>query len=132
MEYCNSFPRLREHLRNRISAAVQPKDRALTLFGADYNWVTQDVDRRSKSTMHSSGGRNNPDERHFQATFCQRHGFVELHQPEMTHDGPSSLARLDRLYLNHHLAEQIDRELQSVALEWRRDLSHHRAVFVAR
>ncbi len=132
MEYCNSFPRLREHLRDRISSAIRSKDRVLTLFGGDYNWVPQDIDRRAKSTMLTSGGRNNFDERHFQASLGSRHGFVELHQPEMTHDGPTALSRLDRFYLNHHLVEQIDRDLQSVALEWRHDLSHHRALFIAR
>ncbi len=55
MEYCNSFPRLREHLRDRISSAIQSKDRVLTLFGGDYNWVPQDIDRRAKSTMLTSG-----------------------------------------------------------------------------
>ena len=132
MEYCNSFPRLREHLRNRISAATRHRERVLTLFGADCNWVAEDVDRRSKPSMQTTGRRNNFDERHFQTVLCQRHGFVELHQPEMTHSGPTSMARLDRFYINHHLAELIDRELQSVAMEWRPDLSHHRAVLVAR
>ncbi len=132
MEYCNSFPRLREHLRNRISAAIQSRDRVLTLFGADCNWAPQGADRRAKSTMDATGSRNDMDERHFQATMCQKHGLVELHQPEMTHSGSVSLSRLDRFYLNHHLSEQIDRELQAVALEWRRDISDHRAVFVAR
>ena len=42
------------------------------------------------------------------------------------------MSGLDRFYLNHHLVEQIDRELQAVALEWRPGLSHHRAVMVAR
>ena len=42
------------------------------------------------------------------------------------------MARLDRFYLNHHLSEQIDRELQSIALEWRPDLSDHRALLIAR
>ena len=132
MEYCNSFPRLREHLRCRIGGAIQPKDTTLTLFGADFNWVPQDVDRRSKSTMNVSGSRNNFDERHFQSVICSRHGFVELHQTEMTHSCSSALSRLDRFYLNQHLSEQIDRELQSVALEWRPDLSAHRAILVAR
>ena len=131
-EYCSTFPKLREHMRHRISTAIQPRHRVLTLFGADFNWVPQNVDRRSKTTMDCSGGRNPPDERHFQSILGQAHGLVELHQPEMTRDSSTSTARLDRFYSNHHLVEQIDRELQSVALEWRLDLSDHRALFVAR
>ena len=49
------------------------------------------------------------DEQHFQTVLGQRHGFVELHQPEMTHLGSSSFARLDPFYLNQHILEQIDR-----------------------
>ena len=132
IQYCNTFPKLREHLRNRISAAIRPKEHVLTLLGADFNWVPQDVDMRSRSSMGTTGGRNNPEERHFQSVVCQRHGFVELHQSDMTHSGSSSLSRLDRFYINQHLSEQIDWELQSVALEWRLDLSNHRAIMVAR
>lgn len=96
MGCCTSFPRLRGHLRDRISDAIRPKDRVLTLFGADFNWAPQDVDRRSKSDMNKSGGRPGVDERHFRTVICQKHGFVELHQSEMTHSNASSLSRLDR------------------------------------
>ena len=50
----------------------------------------------------------------------------------MTHSGSTSFGRLDRFYINQHIAEQLDRELLSVALEWRPDLSDHRALLVAR
>ena len=121
-DYCSSFPRLREHLRNRISAAIKPKGLALTLLGADFNWVTQDSDRRAKAHMDSTGRRDRAEESHFQSACCQRHGLVELHQSEMTHSGCTSMSRLDRFYLNQHLVEQIDRELQAVTLEWRPDM----------
>ncbi|CAK0901541.1 unnamed protein product [Prorocentrum cordatum] len=55
-----------------------------------------------------------------------RHGLEELFHPEMTHMCATASSRIDRLYLNHHASEQIDRELQAVALEWQRDLSAHR------
>ena len=132
VEYCSSFPRLREHLRNRISTSIRPKESVLTIFGADFNWVALDSDRRCKTTMNSTGSRNGSDERHFQRTIAQKHGLVELIQPEMTHTCATAYSRLDRIYLNQHLSEQIDRELQSVALEWRPELSNHRAVLVAR
>ncbi len=65
--YCDTLAKLREHLRNRISAAIRPKDSVLTLLGADFNWVPTDADRRARSSMTTTGGRNTGDERHFQA-----------------------------------------------------------------
>ena len=50
----------------------------------------------------------------------------------MTHSGSTAFSRIDRFYSNQHVAEQIDRELQAVALEWRPDLSAHRPIFVDR
>ena len=132
VDYCSTFPRLRELMRNRISATIKPRGVALTLLGADFNWVTQDSDRRVKAHMDSTGRRDRAEESHFQSTCCQRHGLVELHQSDMTHSGSTAMSSLDRFYLNQHLVEQIDRELQVVAIERRPDLSHHRAVMVAR
>lgn len=57
--------------------------------------------------------------------------MVDLHQPDTTHRCAVAHARLDRIYLNQHIVEQVDRELQVVALDWF-DLSHHRAVLAAR
>ena len=75
MEYCTTFPRLREHMRNRISAAVKPRDQVFTLFGADFNWVTDENDRRAKNHMEATGRRDRVDENHFQTTCVQRHGL---------------------------------------------------------
>ena len=72
------------------------------------------------------------EEKHFVATCCRRHGLVELHQADMTYSGSSATPRIDRFYLSQHFVEQIDRDLQAVALEWRPTLSDHRAIMVAR
>ena len=32
-DYCNSFPRLREHLRTRIGRAIKPQEQVLTVLG---------------------------------------------------------------------------------------------------
>ena len=55
-----------------------------------------------------------------------------MFQGEHTHASSNSRARLDRVYTNQHVAEQIDRHLRVSALEWRPDLSHHRAIFLSR
>ncbi len=131
-DYCNTFPRLREHLRSRIASAIRPRNKVLTLMGADFNWVVEDRDRCTKSTMDHSAVNNKQEELHFQSCCCKGKGLVELYQGDMTYDGSSALSRLDRFYLNHHLSEQIDKDISAVALEWRIDLSDHRALLMKR
>ena len=42
--------------------------------------------------------------------------LYELLQTEATHEGPISFARLDRVYVNQPLVDQLDRRVYSVAL----------------
>ena len=56
----------------------------------------------------------------------------DMHQREMTYAGAAARARLDRFYYNGHLAEQLDRDIRCVALEWKPGLSQHRAVLFSR
>eukprot|EP00959_Pyramimonas_sp_CCMP1952_P307674 6439858-Pyramimonas_sp.AAC.1 len=50
----------------------------------------------------------------------------------MTFASSSAWSRLDRLYCNQHVAEQLDRDIKAVALEWKPHLSDHRAVLFSR
>ena len=63
---------------------------------------------------------------------CAQRGLHELHQPELTHASATSRSRLDTIYTNQHVIEQLDREVKSVALEWKPSLSNHRAVLMSR
>lgn len=49
-----------------------------------------------------------------------------------TYDSAQVRSRLDRVYWNQHLADQLDRRLICVALEWKPGLSAHRAVSFGR
>ncbi|CAK0903838.1 unnamed protein product, partial [Prorocentrum cordatum] len=85
MEYCSTFPRLREHMRTRLARAIQPQHRVLTLLGGDFNWAALKTDRRCVATLQPTGGRDDGEERNFRLSIGQRHGLEELFQPEMTH-----------------------------------------------
>ncbi len=82
--------------------------------------------------MRSSGSRDNGEERHFQGVVARKHNMVELYQEDMTHSSAAARSRLDRFYFNQHSMEQIDKIIQATPLEWKPDLSHHRAVLVSR
>ena len=119
-------------MRQRIADNVINQLDELTVLGGDFNYVITDEDRVSLNSTDCSGRRDAQEESHFQAVLGRRHGFFELFQGEYTHSSASARSRLDRVYFNYHVAEQLDRSIQSTALEWLLDLSHHRAVRVAR
>ena len=126
-----SFPALRAALRRKLAENITDRREALTLLGGDFNYVIEDGDRVSLSTACDSGRRDGGEEGHFQNAVAERHGLFELYQEAHTHMSASARSRLDRLYSNYHASEQLDRRLQVTALEWRHDLSTHRAVLAS-
>ncbi|CAK0848639.1 unnamed protein product [Prorocentrum cordatum] len=53
-------------------------------------------------------------------------------QGASTHASARARSRTDRIYLNQHAVEQLDRHMTCCALPWREDLSAHRAVLFSR
>ena len=94
--------------------------------------MTQDADRVSLETAVDSGRRDGREEAHFHAAVASRHGLFEMFQGDFTHSSATARSRLDRIYFNHDVAEQLDRRIMATSLEWCLELSHHRAVRVAR
>ena len=45
-------------------------------------------------------------------------GLYEIDQPEHTHADATSSAKLDRVYVNDHLTEQLDKTLSCTATNW--------------
>ena len=126
----HSYFDLRSLLRSRIADSLAPAEDCLTILGGDFNWVTTDGDRTALSTMAPpSGARDARDENHVKAVLGDRFGLAEMYQPEHAHASSSARSRLDRIYVNYHPSEHVDRHVRGSALEWRRDLSHHRVVF---
>ncbi|CAK0871243.1 unnamed protein product [Prorocentrum cordatum] len=112
---------------------VQPATAALTVIAGDFNWVTEDADRVALRTGFASGARDrDEEERHWRQVALQPFNLHELHQPAMTHRSGSAQSRLDRLYWNQDLSEQLDWDLFAAALEWQPELSHHHAVAAGR
>ena len=50
----------------------------------------------------------------------------------MTHASSSARSRLDRFQCNQRVSEQLDREIRAALLEWKPNLSSHRAVLFSR
>ena len=125
---CHTFSDIRALLRDRLSGRVSNINTVLTILAGDFNWVPTAGDRRSCCTSVATGGRDQREEAHFQAVLGARFQLNEMRQPEMTFANSSPRSRLDRIYSNHHLAEQIDRHIHATAMEWKMHISDHRAV----
>ena len=108
------------------------RNSVLSIAVGDFNWATADNVRRSLNGLETSGARNRGEERRFEKTVATPHGLHEQYQNDFTHQSSSAWSRLDRIYCNQHVVEQLDRELRVTALDWREDLSNHRAVGFSR
>ncbi|CAK0832879.1 unnamed protein product, partial [Prorocentrum cordatum] len=125
--HIHSYFDLRSCLRCKVRDALASPEDCLAVLGGDFNYVTEEEDRIALNTMTYTGYRDNRDEQHFKATIGDRYNLSEMFQGELTHASASARSRLDRIYANFPLADQLDRRIRCSALEWRHDLSHHRA-----
>jgi len=128
---CASFAAIRSHMRSRIAKALAPRRLVLSVIAGDFNWCAERDGRRTLATMRISGSRDLHEERHW-LQLSEPLGFFEAQQMEFTHRSAAACSRLDRIYLNQHASEQLDRELFVGALDWQRDLSHHRAITISK
>ena len=104
----------------------------LSVLGGDFNWVTANSDRISISTASPSMRNDNGEDNHFKNHISIPHDLHEMFQSEPTHASASTRSRLDRIYCNQHVSEQLDRHLKVAALEWKVEVSNHRAVLFSR
>ena len=103
---------------------------ALILFGADFNFVVHDRDRWNHSIGCFVGSRDAVEARGWEVALPQDR-LYELYQPSHTHSGPFSTSRIDRVYTNQHLSNQLDRTVFAAVLE-DTGLSQHRPVAFGR
>ena len=127
-----TFPALRAHLRSRLADQFASANEVLSIVGGDFDYVTTEDERVSLGTATASGRKDCQEEAHFQQVLGRPFGLHDMYQPESTHASSSSRSRLDRIYVNYHVIDQLDRHIRCAPREWRPDLSAHRAVTFCR
>ena len=95
----------RERIRHVLTAALRPASQALSLFMGDWNYAAESTGRFDRTTAEWTGSRDTPEQQDFANLF----DHCELEQEEYTHDSALGRSRLDRVYSNHDLADQLDR-----------------------
>ncbi|CAK0898228.1 unnamed protein product [Prorocentrum cordatum] len=97
----------------------------LSIYMGDWNFVMEEKDRWCKTSGAWTGARDHEEKLAFEAVALHPHRMHELEQDLHTFHGGLHLARLDRIYSNHHVLEQIDKSMTCTALQ-RTRLSGHR------
>ena len=126
----------RAQVTRALATAMRPQSQVLSIMMGDWNFVVDTTDRFEGEEARWTGRQDAVEAAAFASTFGLPHGFVELDQPEFTHESGRTQARgasrLDRVYSNHHLMDQLDHEWGCSALNWTKRLSHHRPVSFCR
>ena len=120
----------RQHTINKIRDNIAPNDKVLSILMGDWNFVMNNEDRLCLSTMQFTGNSDRPLARNFQ-TLLDTHQLHELEQLAYTHENTTAQSKLDRIYINHHLADQLDKQFSASTLP-RTRLSTHRPITFAR
>ncbi len=100
---------------------------ALLVFAGGLNFAAAEQDRINLQNGELTGGRDATEQR-FGAQLLPQERLCELYQ---TYAGAAVTSRIDRLYTNQHLAEQLDRHIFVAPLEFSR-LSQHRPLAFGR
>ena len=114
-----------------IANKVKNRTNTLSLCMGDWNFVMVDEDRWSKSGNGWSGYQDKEEAKYFQDYLMTPFGFAELAQAAYTHDSALARSRLDRVYSNHAVYDQLDRNYCCTALP-ASPLSAHRPISFSR
>ena len=126
-----SIRSLRREAHAAVGRAMACHKAALTIITGDFNYVTEEADRVCLTPVISTGLVDQASAKEW-AEIEASNRVYEIKQREFTYDSPSCRSRLDRVYTNQPLTDQLDRHIRCAALEWQPRLSRHRAVAFSR
>ena len=68
--------------------------------------------REGNETREYTGNKDRGEKEYFKKTLQHPFGHMELEQEGQTHENDSATSRLDRVYANFHIADQLDRRVE--------------------
>jgi exonuclease III len=114
-----------------ISNHIAPKEHTLSVMMGDWNFAHNPEDRWCFENKAWTGAADKPDANHFNNLIAKKHGMHEWLQPTLTHRCKTSISKLDRIYTNHSIYDQLDRAYGCTTLP-ETTLSSHRPVTFSR
>jgi hypothetical protein len=116
----------------KVAAAMRPREEVLSLIVGDFNFVASARDRFNKQQATWTGQCDEDEQELFSTLIEKEHDMYELEQEHCTHENAFARSRLDRVYTNQHLSEQLDRHSSCAVLDWVSGLSAHRPISFSR
>jgi exonuclease III len=113
-------------LINNLQAGIRSHHNTLSILMGDWNFVMKKSDRLCLRTMQNTGDHDKTTAQRFDL-LLDAHHLHELDQPTFTHTNTTAHSKIDRIYTNHHVAEQLDRQFTATTLAPTR-LSTHRPI----
>lgn len=111
-----------------FSQHLASQDARLSLVMGDFNFVSSREDRVNTTNGQRTGSGDLTGKDWFEETSWRPNGFHELRQPHFTHQNGLARSRLDRVYSNHFLPDQLDRYYSCYTLPMPPHLSAHVAI----
>ena len=115
-----------------LARRCRPSSEVLTVLLGDWNFTREARERISLETGSWGTTEGSAEHEAMHRQLLSPFGFAELFQEEMTHRSTTGTSRLDRGYVNVHVADQLCRRWSSVPLDWIPSLSTHRPIEIAR
>ncbi len=128
----NSDRQDRAHIARVLLQNMASKAERLSLVMGDFNFVTHKSDCMSKHNAEDSGLHDINEATFFEDTLWTPCGFQEIWQPHFTHISGLAYSRLDRIYSNRYLSDQLDRNYCCYVIKVPRGLSAHHAIAFSR
>jgi len=124
--------RERSAMREKLRAAMAPRETALSVVMGDFNTVVEAKDRWNCLHQCECGARDAAEETHWKEAVALPAGLYEIRQSGATFHNSATRSRIDRVYTNQPPSDQLDKEVGCWALEWVQHLSQHRALAFTR
>ena len=98
----------RDSTRKLLSTHLSPTCSALSIVSGDWNYVTHRKDRWCNTQQNWTGHNNAKEAEEADALNFHPADLHELYQENRTFFSTTASSRIDRVYTNHHITEQLD------------------------
>ena len=127
-----SDTQLRQKCIASLAKNIQPADITLSIIVGDWNFTMHRHDRITKKDATWTGDSQSKEAGIFTKQVLTTHNFHEIFQPLHTHEDGLVRSRLDRVYINHHPTDFLDKDIRAWVHSFPYEISHHRTLLFCR
>ena len=118
----------RDHTRHLLKMKLAPTNTTLSVVAGDWNYVTHHKDRWCNTQKDWTGRKDTKEAEEADEGTFHPAGLHELYQENHTYISTIATSRIDRVYTNHHLSDQLDYKFGCTTLPREGRLSSHAAI----